>query len=58
MGVARQDESTRFLLNEILKIPPLNNNLVIVTISPLERIYDVFSWIKQNTEIIVVKFQK
>ena len=45
-------------LNEILKIPSLNNNLVIVIISLLETIYDVFSRIKQNTEnveIIVVK---
>ena len=45
-------------LNEILKIPPLNNNLVIVVISRLETIYDVFTRIRQNTEnteIIVVK---
>ena len=45
-------------LNEILKIPSLNNNLVIVVISRLETIYDVFTRIRQNTEnteIIVVK---
>ena len=45
-------------LNEIVKISPLNNNLVIVVISRLETIYDVFTRIRQNTEnteIIVVK---